>query len=59
VAIPACDIPELKIRLYDEYSIEVPVMNWHDNYFMRVSIQAYTTQANIDALLGAIQEIFS
>lgn len=52
--IPFSDPVILKNRLYQEYKIEVPVIQWQDKVFIRVSIQAYNDQADIDALLQAL-----
>jgi isopenicillin-N epimerase len=52
--LPACDPAALKHRLYDEYSIEVPVIQWQDRQFIRISIQAYNEQPDVDALLQAL-----
>jgi isopenicillin-N epimerase len=53
--LPPCDLDVLKQRLYDEFKIEIPVINWNDRCFVRISIQAYNTQANVDALIEALR----
>lgn len=58
VPVPPCDQVTLKTRLYDEFRIEVPVIQWNDRQFVRISIQAYNTQEDVDALVGALQKIF-
>ena len=52
--LPPCDPAVLKSRLYDEYRIEVPVIQWQDRQFIRISIQAYNDQADVDTLLQAL-----
>jgi len=47
----------LKRRLYDDYRIEVPLFRWNKQPFIRVSIQGYNTQADVDTLLGALGEL--
>jgi hypothetical protein len=47
----------LKSRLYAEYRIEVPRIEWQDRHFVRISIQGYNTQADIDALLVALKTL--
>jgi isopenicillin-N epimerase len=54
VPLPVLDPSVLKSRLYDEYKIEVPVVQWKDKLFIRISVQAYNDQADIDALLRAL-----
>jgi isopenicillin-N epimerase len=51
------DIHALKIRLYEGFHIEVPVMKWNDNKLIRISVQGYNTANDIDALLIALQEL--
>ncbi|MBP1703698.1 MAG: putative aminotransferase, partial [Chloroflexi bacterium] len=42
-------------RLYDEYRIEAPTIDWDGQKFLRISIQGYNTSQDIDALLQAVQ----
>lgn len=50
------DIAALKQRLYDEYRIEVPLIDWNGRKLIRVSIQGYNSQKDTDALLSALEE---
>ena len=52
--LPSCDIAMLKRRLYDEYKIEVPLTQWQDKQFIRISVQGYNSQQDMDALVGAL-----
>jgi isopenicillin-N epimerase len=52
--LPPCDAVSLKSRLYDEYRVEVPVTQWRDQQFIRISIQGYNEPADVDALLQAL-----
>jgi isopenicillin-N epimerase len=52
--LPPCDPLVLKSRLYEEYRIEAPLTQWQDRQFIRISIQAYNDQADVDALLQAL-----
>ena len=54
---PIADIKGFKKRLYDEFHIEVPCANWEDHQFMRISVQGYNTQADIDSLLIALETL--
>jgi isopenicillin-N epimerase len=47
----------LKHRLYNEYHIEVPVIQWNNNLFIRLSIQAYNQPSDIDRLLEALHRL--
>lgn len=51
------DLAALKTRLYDEFRVEIPVIAWGGRKFVRVSIQGYNTQADVDALLNALAAI--
>lgn len=44
----------LKLRLHDQYHIEVPVITWGDQIFIRVSIQGYNDSLDTDRLLSAL-----
>ena len=51
------DLTALKTRLYDEYCIEVPLIDWNEQHFIRISIQGYNTQQDIDCLLDALSKL--
>ena len=53
--LPLSNLSVLKSRLYDEHKIEVPLIQWHDKQFVRISVQGYNSQRDIDALLNALQ----
>lgn len=48
---------ELKNHLYDKYSIQIPVMPLNGNFYIRFSINAYNSQADLDVLYKALEEI--
>ena len=49
----------LKDRLYDEYRIEIPFTKWKNQSFLRISVQGYNTQEDIDALICALGELLT
>ena len=53
--LPKSDLAILKSRLYDEYQIEVPLSQWQDRQFVRISIQGYNTQGDVDALVDSLK----
>ena len=55
--LPPCDVRALQARLWDEARIEVPFGEHGDQRFMRVSIQAYNTAQDGDALLTALTDL--
>ena len=55
--LPASDLAVLKSRLYDEFKIEVPLTEWQDRQFVRISVQGYNTQEDIDTLVSALENL--
>ncbi len=51
------DLIDLKIRLYDEYRVEIPLTAWKDRKLIRVSVQGYNTQEDVDVLLDALSHL--
>jgi isopenicillin-N epimerase len=52
--VPPVDAQHLKARLWDDYQIEIPVSSRNGQTFVRVSIQAYNRQEDVDRLLEAL-----
>ncbi len=53
--LPSSNLAVLKSRLYDEHKIEVPLIQWQDKQFVRISVQGYNSQEDIDALVNALK----
>jgi isopenicillin-N epimerase len=51
------DIIQLKTRLYDEFKVEVPLIEWNGQKFIRVSIQGYNTPMDADALVQGLDRL--
>ena len=47
----------LKKRLWEEYQIEIPVFEWNRQEFVRISIQVYNTQKDVDLLMSALRSL--
>ena len=47
----------LKKGLWEEYQIEIPVFEWSGQEFVRVSIQVYNTQKDVDLLMSALRSL--
>ena len=48
---------ELKDYLMNQFNIEIPVWTYAEGSVMRVSVQGYTTQAELELLLDAIKAL--
>lgn len=55
--LPLSNLTVLKTLLYDKFKIEVPLIQWQDKQFVRISVQGYNTQQDIDALIIALQAL--
>lgn len=49
------DLNALRERLWGEYKIEAPIHNWGGHNVIRISIQAYNTEADADVLVAALR----
>jgi isopenicillin-N epimerase len=53
--IPPCDTAVLKERLYEEFRVEVPIVQRKNGQtFVRVSFQAYNDEADLEALIEGL-----
>ena len=52
--IPHTDVVALGKKLFDEYGIEIPVLQWQDHSIVRVSVQGYNSRDQMDKLLDAL-----
>jgi isopenicillin-N epimerase len=52
--VHASDPVALKTRLIDEFKVEIPVVRWGERNFVRISVQGYTSQTDLDALVEAL-----
>lgn len=53
------DVSPLQARLYDEYRIEAPLIEWNGHKLIRVSIQGYNTKRDISRLLDALKRLLA
>ena len=57
-AIPKVrDLSELKQRLLNEYRIEIPTIDWNGQHFIRLSIQGYNSEDDIQQLVNALARL--
>lgn len=59
IPLPELDISRLKARLYKEYRVEVPVYRWRGMPFLRISVQAYNTEQDLQALEYGLAEFLA
>lgn len=52
--VPPQDAEALRRRLFDEHRIEIPVTQHDGRTFVRLSVQGYTTEAELDSLWQAL-----
>lgn len=57
IPLPPGDEVSLKRRLYDEYRIEIPIVVWQGQRFVRISAQGYNTLADVNRLTDALATI--
>lgn len=55
--LPLCDGPLLQRRLYDEYAVEIPVVEHHGRPLIRLSVQGYNTEQQVATLLDALRAL--
>ena len=49
----------LKELLYSKYKIQIPIMPLNGNFYVRYSINGYNTQADLDTLYNALEDIIN
>ena len=57
LAVPHTDAEALRARLFERHRIEVPVTQHAGRTFVRVSVQGYNTEADLDALEAALADL--
>ena len=55
IPLPPCDAKAVKRRLWDEFAVEVPLVEWSGRQFVRVSIQCYNGPNDVDRLVEALK----
>jgi isopenicillin-N epimerase len=57
ISLPISDPERLQTQLFRDHRVEVPVFQWGNACRMRVSVQAYNSQADIDVLIEALDVV--
>jgi isopenicillin-N epimerase len=55
--LPATDPRTLQAQLSQEYAVEVPITRWEGQTLLRVSIQGYNDEQDVDALLVGLAKL--
>ncbi len=55
--LPVGTLDKLGTRLWDEYHIEIPHIRWNGREFVRISIQAYNSQADVEKLIAGLRTV--
>jgi isopenicillin-N epimerase len=55
--LPACDGPAFQQALYERHGIEIPVTELGEDRYLRVSVQGYNTEEDVERTLGAVAEM--
>ena len=59
IQVPVKDLSNIKNTLLSKYKIEIPIFEWENNYMLRFSFNAYNDENDSNALIDAINDIFS
>ena len=51
---PVADVAAFQRRLYNEFRVEIPCVQWGGQQFIRVSVQGYNNSTDVDALIDAL-----
>ncbi len=57
--LPPGDARELQTSLWKQYGIEVPIVDWNQRRFVRVSCHLYNDQSQVDRLMVALRELLA
>jgi selenocysteine lyase/cysteine desulfurase len=49
-------VNQLRVSLYEEYMIEVPILPWQNGVLVRISAQMYLTIEDLDRLIIALED---
>lgn len=59
VPVPLVDAERARTRLWQEFKVEAPVTAWNGRSLLRVSIQGYNTDADVDTLVAAVARMIA
>lgn len=62
VSIPlpsTLSVVDVQHQLFNEYHIEVPIITWKEKTLVRVSVQGYNDQNDLDQLIESLKKIYA
>jgi len=59
IPLPIDDADLMKKTLLENYKIQIPIFKWEGKIYLRYSVQAYNTSADLDKLFNVVKEILS
>ncbi|KXK15707.1 MAG: aminotransferase [Chloroflexi bacterium OLB14] len=51
------DVVVFKQRLYDQYRVEIPVLEWNEKKLIRLSVQGYNSRLDTNRLMKALRKL--
>lgn len=59
VQLPQTDPQSFQASLYNKFAVEAPVQNWRGQPYLRISMQVYNSQEDIDALISGLDHLLA
>jgi isopenicillin-N epimerase len=51
-----CQAEKIQPWLYENFRIEIPIIDWEGRWFVRLSVQGYNTESDLELLVSALKE---
>ena len=55
--LPSQKNPDLKEKLWKDHQIEIPIFEWNNQHYIRISIQVYNSKNDVDLLMSALRSL--
>ena len=57
--LPPCDVEVVQKRIYDEFNVEIQLIEDKGQPFVRISVQGYNTERDVEASVEALAAVLS
>jgi isopenicillin-N epimerase len=57
ITLPPCNTQEVRLRLWEEFRVEIPIFEWNGHRLIRISVQAYNQARDIERLLEGLKQL--